>query len=103
MTEINTKEIKTIAILGGTGKVGILVHSIARGNLKPMTSDTADAPLCPDRVRLLRFALGQKRDPAVRRRPQREAQTRDAGADDDEIIFAHEESEPLVDANGTLI
>lgn len=35
-------------ILGEKGKIGFLVHSIARGNLKPMASDSNDTTLSED-------------------------------------------------------
>ena len=34
-------------LLGQTGKIGFLVHSIARGNVKPMVSETENASLTP--------------------------------------------------------
>ena len=34
-------------LLGQTGKIGFLVHSIARGNVKPMVSETEHASLTP--------------------------------------------------------
>jgi len=36
------------AILGEDGKIGFVVHSIARGNLKPMTSDSNETVLSED-------------------------------------------------------
>src|SRR5438105_10118902 len=48
-----------------------------------------DPTLCPGRVGIRAFALGNNRHRAMLRRLQGKAQSRDAASDDDEIVFLH--------------